>query len=925
MIKLSAAALGYARQPGFHALIFSDVKPPTGPAAAYKQSAAADMHEMGLTVATENIFFGKTTGRRSERTTMAVVAQSNDGADHWLRGVLSGRPLDGSVMQTAASFGAIELRDGSVKAKVQLLPFDGSEYGVFAFVDPALLLNETHGSERLGLIQRLMVTPMVRAATDQLVRVTEASIGMHESESADESLEPVQRSAATKKAAHQTDLLDALNRILQSPEEYIIVASQPLQSFPCLDALDAMVPLIPRNDGDTDASRRRSSLGWAFARDSAIATVAVRKQCHVPLDERAAMMVAQRLLRMATPAGASVLRPTGSVAEVKLVKPSKVSESRITAAAVKAKLHILACDQPWGYDAVADANSSNTDQATYTIPHAFILDADAETWAEAFRVASRTAGTPVDLVIETDHFSVTTLPVYTGPDVHVYNIEDVIVDVNAECNAAVGTDGIAMEFTRAEVADATPTNLRRAVEAGGHLAAIVRWSRSQPPGTDPLPWHAETIPAATLAPVWPASAGGTNPIPLASVAPPAARFEGLTQTIARVNNIEGVLAAVARSQAQSMEAIVQLTASVAALVQHAGIPNALPPAPPPTPPPRSYAAITAATAPAVALATLETNVEMEPAAADAPAANTGFQPSSTTASAVSSATAHGRAGASPSAEMDLNDDSPPVPDAAPVSRRTRLASVLESLLPVRRTSSSTLQGTVEGPPTWAAMTRRVRFADEREWDDEYDASTDDEYGGSDYVHFDEDGDDVGAPVVPENSDGLESFDVPTRAAAAGEGEAVALRRVIVYAGPGSALTADGSMRRLGMVTTPAGRRSARLSSSAATGGGTAAESDETRAAILHSLEAERTVVAQLRAARPPTPDETWSESGGDELPGAAHEVDVAEPDQLDATTATADDVDDTQQHEGETHEAYEDRLNGMIPPPQYFCCRPVFF
>ena len=60
-----------------------------------------------------------------------------------------------------------------------------------------------------------------------------------------------------------------------------------------------------------------------------------------------------------------------------------------SATAVKAKLHILACDQPWGYGAVADANSGNTDQATYTIPHSFILTADAETWAEAFRVASR--------------------------------------------------------------------------------------------------------------------------------------------------------------------------------------------------------------------------------------------------------------------------------------------------------------------------------------------------------------------------------------------------------------------------------------------------------------------------------------------------------------------------------------------------------
>ena len=388
-------------------------------------------------------------------------------------------------MQTAASFGAITLRDGSIKAKVQLLPFDGNEYGVFAFVDSALLLNEAHGSERLSLIQRLMVTPMVRAAAGQLVAATEASLALYEAESANESLEAAQRSAATKKAVHQSDMRDALNRIVQSPDDYILVASQPLQSFPCLDALDAAVPLIARNDSDTDASRRRSALGWAFARDSSIATVIVRKACHVPLDARAAMMVAQRLLRTPTPAAASVLRPTGSVPDVKLAKPPKVAESRITAAAVKAKLHILACDQPWGYDAVADANSGNTDQATYTIPHPFfILTADAETWAEAFRVASRTAGTPVDLVIEIDHFSVTTLPTYTGPDVHVYSIEDVVVDVNAECNTAVGTGGIDMEFSRAEVADATPTNLRRAVESGGHLAAIVRWSRPQPPGTD---------------------------------------------------------------------------------------------------------------------------------------------------------------------------------------------------------------------------------------------------------------------------------------------------------------------------------------------------------------------------------------------------------------------------------------------------------
>ena len=392
MMPLSAAALAYARQPGFSALVFSDVKPPTGQSAAYKQAAADDLQQMGLAVLTENIFFGKPTGRRSERTTMAVVAQHNDGADRWLRSIVSGRPLDGSVMQSAANTGAITLKDGSVKAKVQLLPFDGDAYGVFAFVDSVLLLNEAQCSERLSLTQRLMITPMVRTAAAQLIAVTEAAVAQHEAESADEALEAIQRCAATKKAVHQRNMRDALNRISQAPEQYILVASQPLQSFPCLGALDAAVPLIARNDSDADASRRRSSLGWAFARESPIATVIVRKTCQVALDSRAAMLVAQRLLRTPTPAAAGVLRPTGSVPDVTLVKPTKVAEGRITAAAVKAKLHILACDQPWGYDAVANSNAGNTDQATYTIPHT-LDDDEAETWAEAFRTASRIAGT----------------------------------------------------------------------------------------------------------------------------------------------------------------------------------------------------------------------------------------------------------------------------------------------------------------------------------------------------------------------------------------------------------------------------------------------------------------------------------------------------------------------------------------------------
>ena len=154
---------------------------------------------------------------------------------------------------------------------------------------------------------------------------------------------------------------------------------------------------------------------------------------------------------------------------------------------VKAKLHILACDQPWSYDAIANSNAGNTDQATYTTPH-FLGTGAAETSADAFRTASGLAGTgtPVDAVVNCDHFSITTLPTYTGPDVRVYSMDGAIIDVNTECGTAVGTDGVDMEFSQAESGDcrdATPTNLRRAVGAGNHLSAIVRWSRSQPRGS----------------------------------------------------------------------------------------------------------------------------------------------------------------------------------------------------------------------------------------------------------------------------------------------------------------------------------------------------------------------------------------------------------------------------------------------------------
>ena len=102
MMPLSVATLTNARKPNFSALIFSDVKAPTGNSADYNHAAAEDTGRMGLIVCADEMFYAPPAGRGSDRTTMAVVAEINDDADHFLRSVVSGRPLNRSVMQTAA-------------------------------------------------------------------------------------------------------------------------------------------------------------------------------------------------------------------------------------------------------------------------------------------------------------------------------------------------------------------------------------------------------------------------------------------------------------------------------------------------------------------------------------------------------------------------------------------------------------------------------------------------------------------------------------------------------------------------------------------------------------------------------------------------------------------------------------------------------
>ena len=237
-----------------------------------------------------------------------------------------------------------------------------------------------------------MIDPMVWKATCDLIAIEDSAVTRYAADSSSAAIKPEQRATASVKLAYHRNRREAFLKISETPQDFITVATQPLQRSTILDALGVTAQLIPRDDNDREVSRRCASLGWTYDSDRP------KGLRHSSADARAAMSVAQRLLRTPTPPAASVLRPTGSITEVKLVPPTKLAENRITVDVAKTKLHILACDQPWGYDAIAASNACNTDQATYTTPHA--LDANvAAVWSTAFRTASAAAGTPVDVVI----------------------------------------------------------------------------------------------------------------------------------------------------------------------------------------------------------------------------------------------------------------------------------------------------------------------------------------------------------------------------------------------------------------------------------------------------------------------------------------------------------------------------------------------
>ena len=105
-----------------------------------------------------------------------------------------------------------------------------------------LLLNDPQSNERLSLTQRLMINLMVQSAAAELVVIQDEAIARYTAESVSEMLGPEQCRASTNKAAYQRNLRDVLAHVTEWPENFVLVVTQPLQSFPCLDALDATAP-----------------------------------------------------------------------------------------------------------------------------------------------------------------------------------------------------------------------------------------------------------------------------------------------------------------------------------------------------------------------------------------------------------------------------------------------------------------------------------------------------------------------------------------------------------------------------------------------------------------------------------------------------------------------------------------------------------
>ena len=198
-------------------------------------------------------------------------------------------------MQTAANFGTIPMRNGNTQATAKLLPFDGDAYGVFAFIETVVLINEAQGNERLNYTQRSMPNPMSQSAAMDLVAAEDGAVSRYAIDSASQLPEPEQRRTASVKLTYHRNVRESILKINGSPEKSILVATR--QPGRCRASLSLVLSMPRRGSSQvTTATARWQSAVRRSARplQAAIAIVIVRKGCESTADARVSAPPARR-------------------------------------------------------------------------------------------------------------------------------------------------------------------------------------------------------------------------------------------------------------------------------------------------------------------------------------------------------------------------------------------------------------------------------------------------------------------------------------------------------------------------------------------------------------------------------------------------------------------------------------------------------
>ena len=788
------------------------------------------------------------------------------------------------------------------RSKLAKLPFNGAKFGTVALVRSVMCVTETHGAERAAFMMDQVLVPALTARLDAEADEKRRILAGHEAKSLDAAADLVTRQRANDTMVSMTPYLAALAGVRSKLSEcFQILMVEPLAKH-AHDALDSTLAYSTRDYNDQSVMKMRGQVCNGFRSGSSLMYIVKRTHFN-PFEARVVSFLSSQLLSMKLPEQFLKLSPVFVLSVPKLAAatsdPDSIAGKFATTELIKTKAHLLAGEsilntdgenRHFGYDQLAVANITTESTDVYSIAHPFGCDETAKhLWIRGFHEAAALAGQAASVEYTSEEFFIREIDtVEVGAASSVWDIDNCLCTANENVkhtNLKVEPGLLQTTQRHNDRSGPTPASLTKLVEIHNLMPVIKQWSKLNAPNEV---WAAAAASMGVDVDADSGSGRGGGAIEERFKALEDAHSElkkemgGVKSTVIELaTTVKDIGTNVNAGFAQIMQSLnasqqgqaalltrIQGTDASVAMIGHAvaGMPGTAFAMPEP-----SAAAVTGYGGAGGAIA----NVAAADAVNGAPMA---LETVSETAlvtvaptidprlagapfSATTTTTGSGVGNGAPSCPelSDGLDDTEPTPCTASETRLAKLSRLM------RRTLTTSPRQVLGGKAVTEKSSDCVPSAPSLSFG-------------------------AGAPMAPEHSDGLDDYDVPSRTATAGESNAETLRRIIVYGDTNSALTPDGSMVSLGTVMTSAGRRSSRLASSSATGGGIAAEDPETQAIILRSLQAERMVVERLRAALPP-PDDDWSESGGDVLPGAAYEVDYVEPpvQSDDMTAATNDD------------------------------------